>query len=222
MASEPDLRVVIEGGEVAVYSQVLLRASPVFREMLQTSMVEGVSNQMWLAGKSKAEFEVFWSVLAWETAVTEENAIFLSRWANEYEIKGLKKWCESCIMLMPITCAALNHAVLHNLAEREAQCVSAISVDIRPHLNELQEMGSEMSPAAMEKLWPSICKAASVHVPFPEGFNAGHAFWPFVLRACHSVPCEQATPWPEQLHAGPASVEQPGILHESNLGVPEC
>merc|ERR1712129_595984 len=89
---------------------------------------------------------------------------------------SMKKWCELCIMRMPISCTALNHAVLHQLADREAQCVSAISRDIRAHLDEITEMGNKMSSAAMQRLWPSICQAACVHVPFPEGFNAGLAF----------------------------------------------
>jgi len=218
---ELDLQVVIEGEVVVVRSQVLLHASKVFREMLQTPMVEGVPNQMWLTNKSKAEFKVFWSVLSWETPVTQENAIFLSVWASEYDVQSLKKWCELCIMRMPITCDALNHAVFHKLADREAQCVSAISGDIRAYLDEITEMGSKMLPAAMERLWPSICEAARVQVPFPEGFTAGHTFWPFVVRACNSIPSEKAAPWPQQLHAKRADPIQQVIMEETDQGMPK-
>lgn len=158
---DPDVHFVFGDVSVPAYSQVLMNASPVFRQMLLARMTERASGRIELLGKSKDEFEVFWGVLVWAVDITIENCMFLSVWADEYQIEGLRHRCEDVLIQhVPVTCEALEHACTYNLPRREAQCAEAISKDIRNYMDQLALLGSRMSTDAMRELWPAICHAA--------------------------------------------------------------
>lgn len=161
--TDPDVHFVFGDVSVPAYSQVLMNASPVFRQMLLARMTERASGRIELPDKSKDEFEVFWGVLVWAADVTVENCMFLSVWADEYQIEGLRSRCEDVLIQhVPVTCEALEHACTYNLSRREAQCAEAIAKNIRNYMDQLAVLGSRMSFDAMRKLWPAICHAAMV------------------------------------------------------------
>jgi hypothetical protein len=88
---DPDLWIVIEGEQVPARSQILMDASAVFREML---LIDDGSEQIELKGERRGEFDVLWSVLLHRSQLSVENVMFLTVWADKYQIEGLKGRCE--------------------------------------------------------------------------------------------------------------------------------
>eukprot|EP00971_Amphidinium_carterae_P269555 5347545-Amphidinium_carterae.1 len=82
-----DLNIKIEDETIAVHSLFLTFVSPVFRRMLKCGMVEAQTKEISLPGKKKDEFQVFMKAIepVSKLKLTEENAHFLARWADEYD-----------------------------------------------------------------------------------------------------------------------------------------
>ena len=59
----PDLKIVVDDGELEVRSQILEFASPVFANMLNSAMKEGSGTSIKLPGKNKSELEAFYNSL---------------------------------------------------------------------------------------------------------------------------------------------------------------
>ena len=170
---EPDLCVVLEGDDVLVHSVVLMGASPVIRQMLQADMSERHTGRVHLPDKSRAEFLDFVSMLELvrQTPLNDERAVYLSRWANEYEVEALTKLCEDHMLAkMPVDAsnfaATLEHAVAHNLPRLAAAAIDVAAADI---------CGLVRSPLTLElllscdehahKLWKPLCSAAGIALP---------------------------------------------------------
>ena len=62
-SAEPDLQVLIAERLVEVHSQVLMIASPVWRNMLTNGMLEGVNGTVKLTDKDPEEFKLFYGML---------------------------------------------------------------------------------------------------------------------------------------------------------------
>eukprot|EP00971_Amphidinium_carterae_P164494 3261478-Amphidinium_carterae.1 len=91
--------------EDAAAMTFLTFVSPVFRRMLDCGMAEAQTKEINLPGKKKEEFEVFMNAIEplSPMKLTEENAHFLARWADEYGVEGLKERCEKELLLRPVT-----------------------------------------------------------------------------------------------------------------------
>lgn len=199
----PDLRVVIEGQDIPVYSQVLMLASPVFQQMLSTGMKEGIEGQVELKDESREEFDVFWSLLVHRANLTTENVTFLSVWADKYQIEGLRDRCERFIIdNLPISCAGLEHAVKYKLPSRTTQCADSINSNIGNHIVELSSLGSQVSAETMQLLWLSICAAAGIEdLQMPDDLNPAHSMWPFIEKSVTAMPLARAAKaWPQMLY----------------------
>ena len=103
LSSMPDLQVIVEEETFEAHTLILATVSPVFRQMLNTSMSEGLWTQVKLPGKSKEEFKEFLDILQPKTTtkLTEKNVVFLSCWADEYQVETLKTSCEEFLMKTP-------------------------------------------------------------------------------------------------------------------------
>ena len=135
---EPDLRVkpeedAGEDEECVVHSLILMLASPVFRQMLMTTMGEQKRGEVRLPGKSKAEFLDFYASMQPFASVrfTDESAVYLSRWADEYQVSALKDLCEDYMMNhMTVTpdrfVEYYDHATMYRLTKRVEQCVKVM------------------------------------------------------------------------------------------------
>jgi len=211
--SDPDLKIIVDDGEVMVHSLILMLASPVFDRMLSSSMREGSGAEARLPGKTEVEFSTFYKSLQLNTMepLTPESATFLCRWADEYQIDALKSKCEQhLIQFAPVDSASLKHAVTYKLQERAAQCVDVMKKDVAKYLDELRTLADEGMGMVehLQAVWPIICEKAEiisiVEMPAPDVVRA---MWPFLAAAVRARAKERvlrklradARAWPNEL-----------------------
>ncbi|CAJ1419096.1 unnamed protein product [Effrenium voratum] len=191
-----DLTVLVEGASIVVHSLVLTLASPVFGAMLSSKMQEGLDKQIDLKGKAKAEFHAFWTFLQPGNfePITAENAHFLLRWADEYQVEGLKRRCEEYLIAKEVPRQpeqinlSLQEAVVYRLELRKSQILKLIKADMPRSLGSLGSITPETA-ACLRDLWPQLCQAAAVACPDKERptVESIMAMWPFIaasLRCC--------------------------------------
>eukprot|EP00971_Amphidinium_carterae_P240501 4774499-Amphidinium_carterae.1 len=91
-------------------------------------MAEAQTKEISLPGKKKEEFQVFMNAIEplSKLKLTEENADFLARWADEYDVEGLKERCDKKLLLRPVTVANLQHALECNLQRCTEKCYAAM------------------------------------------------------------------------------------------------
>merc|ERR1711920_624778 len=80
-------------------------------------MGERANKEIVLADKKRAEFDVFWQILqpCSNTKVTNENILFLSCWADEYQVNNLRARCEEYgSQFLSSTISHLRHSFAHN------------------------------------------------------------------------------------------------------------
>eukprot|EP00971_Amphidinium_carterae_P012141 239122-Amphidinium_carterae.1 len=124
---------------------------------------------MSLPGKKKGEFHFFLEAIQpfSEVRLTAETSQFLSRWADEYGVDGLKKRCEDVLMQEPVTVDHLLHAVVCNLCRRVEQCYGTIIANIHDYIDDLAALGASFPPEILQRLWPTLCQAAGVEEDMP-------------------------------------------------------
>eukprot|EP00438_Fugacium_kawagutii_P007542 Skav228225 [mRNA] locus=scaffold43:336940:337695:- [translate_table: standard] len=183
----PDLKIVVDDGELEVHSVILELASPVFASMLGSTFVEGLSGgSIQLPGKCKSELESFYKALQLCTmeVLTVASAVFLSKWADEYQVDALRTKCEDYLIAsQPIDGPALQHAVKYRLSRRTHQCLNVMKGNIPQYVSDLHVLASRECEEHLKVFWPLILKAADL--PLTEIPAAEHltSMWPFVARA---------------------------------------
>ena len=192
---DPDIDIHVEGEIVPGHSSILMVSSPVFRQMLSTNMVEGRSGAIQLKGKNAEELRCFLASLSTATfpPLTDESAMFLSRWADEYEVGPLKAWCEKYIMEhLPVDGEALKHAITHNLYKRVAQCTRKFKSNPVKYVDELLLLASPITEEHMRDAWPELVKSAGLAACEMPDVDQICAMSPFVKRAIRANSSESA------------------------------
>ena len=160
-SAEPDLQVQIAECIVEVHSQVLMIASAVWRNMLTNGMLEGVNGTVNLMDKDPEEFKLFYGMLHTSTVepLTDQSAMVLSRWADEYQVEALKSICEDHLIknVSHNSQAALLHAVHCNLPRRLRQCMDFMLSDLGNHINKLALFAVPGHEALMQEVWQAVC-----------------------------------------------------------------
>ena len=126
---QTDVKIVVGDGEVSVHSVILILASPVFEKMLSSCMHEGSATEITLPGKKRSEFVTFYKALQLYSMepLTEDSAVFLSCWADEYQIEALKTKCEEYLVSsVPVDSSSLKHAMTYGMHKRVTQCVDTM------------------------------------------------------------------------------------------------
>lgn len=209
-SADTDLEVVVEGEVFHVHSLVLMLASPVFRQMLSHKMSEASNRRIDLPGKEKSEFELFWKAIQPDSDIDldVQTATCLARWADEYQLTGLKSRCERHLIAnQPISLDALAQSIEVNMAKLTQHCVEHIVANMKDFEQKLADEGPKLPAEALRLLWPAICKQAGVptddNMP---GVEHVKAMWPFVAAALKNTLKEKvaklqalAKKWPEEL-----------------------
>jgi len=203
--AKPDLRIVVENEVVDVHSLILVMVSPVFRTMLAADMSEKESKQIVLPDKSANEFRTFWDILQPLTAtkVTTKNAVFLSKWASEYQIDSLKRSCEEFMLAqMPVDVPSLLHASLYGLSRRLEQCVREITEHVPAHLTDIEAALPNMSDDILQQLWPGLCSGAGLKRFDMPSSGVIRTMFPFIAAAAraphHHILCNEIGQWPSK------------------------
>ncbi|CAJ1368394.1 unnamed protein product [Effrenium voratum] len=182
----PDLKIVVDDGELEVHSVILELASPVFASMLSSAMKEGSGDSIKLPGKYKSELEAFYKALQLCTmeAMTPANAIVLSKWADEYQVEALKQKCDQFLVNQPVDGAALQHAVKYSLEKRRVNCIATMKTNIPKYVDDLQVLTSRECQEDLKELWPAIARAANLpaEIALPPAEHQKSA-WPFLATA---------------------------------------
>merc|ERR1719249_170181 len=99
-SDEPDVSVQVEDEVFEVHSVVLMLASPFFKSTMTSSMSESSSGIITLHDKKKCEFQTFMDAIKPGTVldIDRKNVYILSRWADEYQVDGLKHRCEQYLI----------------------------------------------------------------------------------------------------------------------------
>lgn len=197
---EPDLKVIVEDETFHVHSRDLMGASDVFANMLETDMRECEEGQIVLPGKSKEEFRTVIkhiSVAYGEAkpypAINTENVELLLKWADEYQIVGLKFRCEEFLK------QELN-------GWRSKDIVGRLHLAVEYKLEQLQEKATELlakniykyrceaaqfidNPSIMKVLLPELFKQACLEPPseFPAEKVKAQDLWPLVTRSLEAM-----------------------------------
>ncbi|CAK9017596.1 unnamed protein product [Durusdinium trenchii] len=207
---EPDLKILVDDGEVEVHSLILELASPVFAKMLSSAMKEGTGTSIQLPGKRKSELEKFYKALQLYTMepLTQESAMFLTQWADEYQIDALKEKCEDFLVAkVPVDGVGLQHAVKYGLQRRTRQCLDIMKEKLEDHVHHLQVLTTRECQEHLTQLWPLILQKAGVKFfPLPPPAHL-ESMWPFLAQAVVSWPkaCRLQTleadlaTWPNKL-----------------------
>ncbi|CAE8615494.1 unnamed protein product [Polarella glacialis] len=169
LCSGGDLSVHVEGAILVVHSLILALASPVFKAMLGSGMQEGLGKEIFLKGKSKEEFVHFWRLLQPGNfePVTQENVHCLLRWADEYQVEGLKSRCEEHLVVKEVPQepaaldSALKEAFIYRLEQRREQLLGLVKKDMVRYLGSLPCIAPE-SAELLRGIWPEICAASGV------------------------------------------------------------
>ena len=187
----PDLKIVVDDGELEVHSLILELASPVFAKMLNSAMKEGSQTSITLPGKSKSELEAFYNSLhpGIDQPLTKESAMFLAQWADEYQTDVLKKQCDDFLVAhVAVDAAALQHSVMCNLKKRTQQCVDQMKDKFEHHLNDLRILFEKDCQEHLAQLWPLILQKAGIQdFPMPPPSHLAST-WPFLEKAVTSAP----------------------------------
>jgi len=99
----PDITVVVGKGmykhEFECYKVALSLASPVFDAMLSSDMAESNNNQIQLSDKDPDQWQKFYGFIIHDDAVriNEENALILTPWFHEYEMKKALDECDNVL-----------------------------------------------------------------------------------------------------------------------------
>ena len=181
---DPDLKIVVDDGELDVHSLLLQLASPVFASMLNSEMQEGMAKSISLPNKTKGELEMFYKSLLFfkQEALTPEIATCLLKWADEYLIEHLKANCEQFLLSQPVNAQGLQLAVKYGLSKRTRQCLNQFQRDLVKHVDDLVVLTGPEGEEYMKELWPLLIRKAGlkVHkVPFPHMEHLP-AIWPFL------------------------------------------
>mmetsp|Transcript_110386 Transcript_110386/g.313200 ORF Transcript_110386/g.313200 Transcript_110386/m.313200 type:complete len:245 (-) Transcript_110386:321-1055(-) len=182
---EPDVTLVVEGEEFKVQSLILMMVSPVFRQMLTLEMDERRNRVIHLPDKKKDEFKVFWNVLQpmSQVLISASNAVFLSRWANEYDVEAMKSKCEDILCAGPVDFPLWQHAVAHNLTRLEGICARTITARLADHVGSMTALIGTVSEEILQKIWPHLCKQAKIEAVDMPTASAIRSFWPFISKA---------------------------------------
>lgn len=196
---EADLDVVVEDETFRMCSFVLISASDVFAQMLESGMRESEEGRIRLEGKSKTEFQELRLHLdlrrgAAPPGVTDQNVQMLLRWADEYQIDGLTQRCEKFLLdkfgdifRKPDPVDTLRLAVEYRMQALQKKCSNVIAGDVYKYREALPQFSEE--PTVMSIALPSLFKAAGLQ---PSG-RLGEAtpmpkeYWPLVLRALEAM-----------------------------------
>jgi hypothetical protein len=137
-------------------------------------------------------------------------AVFLSKWADEYQIQALTEKCERILLGQPVDGAALQHAVKYNLPRRRAQCITAMQRNIERYIDDLSVLTSRECEEHLKALWPQMVKAAGLAegtvLPPVEHLKS---MWPFLAQAVrlqvkavnYAQLRAEAQLWPSQLYS---------------------
>eukprot|EP00434_Breviolum_minutum_P013228 symbB.v1.2.011653.t6/scaffold789.1/size230748/14 len=182
--ADPDLKIVVDDGELDVHSLLLQLASPVFASMLNSEMQEGMTNSISLPGKTKGELEMFYKSLqvSTEEALTPEIATCLVKWADEYQIENLKTKCEQFLLSQPVNAQGLQLAVKYGLSKRTTQCLNQFKEDLVKHVDDIVVLTGREGEEYMKDLWPLIIRKAGLDLPLPEMEHLP-VIWPFLSAA---------------------------------------
>jgi len=187
--SDPDLKVVTDDGEVMVHSLILMLASPVFEKMLCSSMQEGSGREIRLPGKNERELSMFYKSLQLHTMVplTKDSAIFLSRWADEYQVDALKNKCEDFLLSsVPVDGSSLKHAVTYGMHKRAKQCIQTMLQDAAKYVDDLRVLAEDGAKEHLQAVWPALCSSAGIgRFPMPQPYEV-RVMWPFLAAAVRS------------------------------------
>ena len=156
----PDLKIILDDGELEVHALILELASPVFASMLCSDMKEGSENLVRLPGKIKTEFQTFYKALQLYSmeALTPSTALSLATWADEYQVEALKSKCDDFLISQPVDAIALQHAVKYRLEKRTRQCLNEMKANIECHVDDLKVLTG--SREHLKEIWPLICSKA--------------------------------------------------------------
>ena len=182
--ADPDLKIVVDDGELDVHSLLLQLASPVFASMLNSEMQEGMTNSISLPGKTKGELEMFYKSLqvSTEEALTPEIATCLVKWADEYQIENLKTKCEQFLLSQPVNAQGLQFAVKYGLSKRTTQCLNQFKEDLVKHVDDIVVLTGREGEEYMKELWPLIIRKAGLDLPLPD-IEHLPVIWPFLSAA---------------------------------------
>eukprot|EP00928_Gymnodinium_smaydae_P091792 TRINITY_DN75530_c0_g1_i1.p1 TRINITY_DN75530_c0_g1~~TRINITY_DN75530_c0_g1_i1.p1 ORF type:complete len:251 (+),score=36.65 TRINITY_DN75530_c0_g1_i1:76-828(+) len=187
--SEPDMKVITDDGEVMVHSLILMLASPVFDKMLSSSMKEGSEQEIRLPGKIEQEFSLFYKSLQLHTMVplTKDSALFLCKWADEYQIEALKGKCEEfLISSVPVDGPSLKHAVTYGLKRRTRQCIARMVQDVENHMDDFRLLAEAGLEDCLKAVWPFICTSAGVSTFTMPQVDMVKNMWPFLVASVRS------------------------------------
>ena len=189
--SAPDLKIVVDDGELEVHSVILEYASPVFAKMLSSAMKEGSGTSIQLPGKKFTELDTFYKELQLCTMkpLTKETAIFLTHWAEEYQVDSLKDKCEAYLLAsVPVTGQALHHAVKYGVHKRTKQCLDVMKGDLAKHVNDLEVLTEKGCEEHLKQMWPLILREGGLQPsPLPPAEHV-KSMWPFVAHALRTAP----------------------------------
>ena len=175
---EPDLIVVVEDQQFAAHSLVLMLASPVFKAMLLAPMGESAIGRIQLPGKCKDEYRTFYRALlpGRECILDFNSAVMLSRWANEYEVEGLKSRCELYLLAdakrrnwtSTQVREMLLHSLLHRLSRLNETLLSKVRADLPFHIDTIETLIANGEEEVVREMYPGICVAAGLEKAEPE------------------------------------------------------
>lgn len=183
----PDLKIILDDGELEVHALILELASPVFASMLSSDMKEGSENLVRLPGKIKTEFQTFYKALQLYSmeALTPSTALSLAKWADEYQVEALKSKCDDFLLSQPVDAIALEHAVQYRLEKRTRQCLNEMKANIERHVDDLKVLTG--SQEHLKEIWPLICSKAGFpkQITLPPSEHVD-SMWSFVSAAISS------------------------------------
>ncbi len=182
--ADPDLKIIVDDGELDVHSLLLQLASPVFASMLNSEMQEGMANSINLPGKTKGELEMFYKSLqvSTEETLTPEIATCLVKWADEYQIENLKAKCEQFLLSQPVNAQGLQLAVKYGLSKRTGQCLNQFKQDLVKHVDDIVVLTGREGEEHMKELWPLLMGKAGLELPLPDMEHLP-VIWPFLSAA---------------------------------------
>jgi len=147
---EPDLEVEVEGKTFRLHSHVLMAASDVFTTMLESQMSEGQSGYIKLPDKASKEFELLVRHLdlrggAAAPMINEDDVAILLRWADEYQMDGLKERCREFLERHRVCNAthALKLCLEFEFTELATMISKSLAIDVFNRRKEITEFVDE-------------------------------------------------------------------------------
>ena len=157
-----------------VHSRDMMSASEVFANMLENDMRESEEGQIVLPGKSKEEFRTLLQFISVQQGsappnITKENVELLLKWADEYQILGLRSRCEKFLEHELRSFGAKNIigrlqlAVQYNLQDLEKTASTKLAGSIFRHRCEAVQFID--NPTIMKAILPALFKEARLEPP---------------------------------------------------------